>query len=147
MSLTLAEGLSPAALKELERAVVVLEGTSLPVRLAAMVGGTVDALKRRLPAAVQDRLDEAVQLALQTAMRTALATGPGAAPAPWLHRGLIAASGMAGGAFGLPGTFVELPVSTTLLLRQVAAVAADEGEEKFLLARDRDHTEQAADGQ
>ena len=36
--------------------------------------------------------------------------------------------GAAGGALGLPGTLLELPVSTTLLLRQVAAIAAEQGE-------------------
>ena len=76
MSVSVAEGLSPAALAELERCVVVLEGSSLPVRLAALVGGSVDALKRRLPDAVSTRLDEAVTLALQAAMRTALLLGP-----------------------------------------------------------------------
>ena len=50
---------------------------------------------------------------------------PGRLPQAWLHRGLVAASGVAGGAFGLPGTLLELPVSTTLLLRQIAAVAAE----------------------
>jgi hypothetical protein len=129
MSLTLVRALPKGALAELAAAIVVLEGTSLPVRLAAMVGGTVDALKRRLPVGIQDRLDEAVQLALQTAMQTALASGPTRRPAAWLHRGLIAASGIAGGAFGLPGTLLELPVSTTLLLRQIAAVAAEQGED------------------
>jgi hypothetical protein len=128
MSTAVAATLPPAALAELERCVVVLEGSSLPVRLAALVGGSVDALKRRLPDAVSTRLDEAVTLALQAAMRTALASAPAAVAGPWLHRGLVAASGFAGGAFGLPGTLVELPVSTTLLLRQVAAIAAEQGE-------------------
>jgi len=132
MSLTLAPPVTtlPAAARtELAAAMAVLEGVSLPVRIAGMVGGTVDALKRRLPAVVQDRLDEAVRAALETAMRVALGTAPGPAPQPWLHRGLIAASGLAGGAFGLPGTLVELPVSTTLLLRQVASIAAEQGED------------------
>jgi len=34
-----------------------------------------------------------------------------------------------GGAFGLAGTLVELPISTTVLLRQIAAIAAEEGED------------------
>ncbi|MFC7476270.1 EcsC family protein [Dankookia sp. GCM10030260] len=124
--------LPDAALAELDAAVVVLEGTSLPVRLAALVGGSVDALKRRLPEVAQRGLDEAVRRALEAAMQAALRSAPGRTgplPNDWLHRGLIAASGVAGGAFGLPGTLLELPVSTTLLLRQVAAVAAEQGED------------------
>ncbi len=124
--------LPDAALAELDAAVVVLEGTSLPVRLAALVGGSVEALKRRLPEVAQRGLDDAVRRALETALQAALRSDPGRTgplPNDWLHRGLLAASGIAGGAFGLPGTLLELPVSTTLLLRQVAAVAAEQGED------------------
>jgi len=125
--------LPEAALAELDAAVVVLEGTSLPVRLAALVGGSVEALKRRLPEVAQRGLDDAVRRALEAAMQAALRSRPSRSPArlpsDWLHRGLLAASGAAGGALGLPGTLLELPVSTTLLLRQVAAVAAEQGED------------------
>lgn len=126
-------GLPPTAQEELERAAAVLEGTSLPVRLAAMVGGTVDALKRRLPGTLQRGLDAAVRMALETALRTAMRLKPerstGTLPSSWLHRGLVAGSGFAGGALGLPGTLVELPVSTTFILRQIAAIAAEQGED------------------
>ncbi|TCZ60858.1 EcsC family protein [Roseicella aquatilis] len=126
-------GLPDAALAELDAAVVVLEGSSLPVRMAAMVGGSVEALKRRLPQVAQSGLDAAVKRALDAALRAALLSGPDRnptrLPSEWLHRGLIAASGAAGGALGLPGTLLELPVSTTLLLRQVAAIAAEQGED------------------
>lgn len=125
--------LSEAELTELDSAVVVLEGTSLPVRLASLVGGSVEALKRRLPDVAQRGLDGAVHRALDAALRAALLSNPARRPArlpsEWLHRGLLAASGAAGGSFGLPGTLVELPVSTTLLLRQVAAIAAEQGED------------------
>ncbi|MBK1658837.1 EcsC family protein [Paracraurococcus ruber] len=125
--------LSEAELAELDAAVVVLEGTSLPVRLAALVGGSVEALKRRLPSFAQAGLDSAVRRALDAALRAALRSNPGGTPGrlpgEWLHRGLLAASGAAGGALGLPGTLLELPVSTTLLLRQVAAIAAEQGED------------------
>lgn len=126
-------GLPPRAQEELAEAARVLEGSSLPVRLAALVGSSVDALKRSLPAAIQRGLDDAVRRALESAVRVALRSEPGRSPGPlpqaWLHRGLIAASGMGGGAFGLPGTLMELPVSTTLLLRQIAAIAAEQGED------------------
>jgi EcsC protein family len=118
---------------ELEGAVAILEGVSLPARLASIVGSSVEALKRNLPAPAQRLLESAIRLALETALKTALRTQPGhsAAPVPesWFHRGALAAAGAAGGALGLPGTLLELPVSTTLLLRQVAAIAAGQGED------------------
>lgn len=132
-TLPFAVSLPGPAQAELEDAVAILEGVSIPVRIAAMVGGTVDGLKRRLPGSVQRGLEGAIASALEAAARTALRTDPartpGGMPQSWFHRGVIAASGMAGGAFGLPGTLLELPVSTTLLLRQIAAVAAEQGED------------------
>jgi EcsC protein family len=119
---------------ELDAAVAILEGISLPARLAAVVGSSVEALKRSLPAPAQRMLDSALRRALQTALQTALRTRPGQqnptpVPDSWMHRGALAAAGAAGGALGLPGTLMELPVSTTLLLRQVAAIAAEQGED------------------
>lgn len=123
-----AASLPPEALAELRAAAAVLETPSLAVRLASMVGQSVEALKRSLPGPVQRALDGAVRRALDAALKAALSTEP-AREQSWLHRGLIAASGIAGGALGLPGTVVELPVSTTLLLRQIAAIAAEQGED------------------
>ena len=128
MSLTATPTLPPEALAELRAAAAVLEHPSLAVRLAGMVGQSVEALKRALPGAAQRALDGVVRRALERAMRVALRSEP-AREQSWLHRGLIAASGAAGGALGLPGTVVDLPVSTTLLLRQIAGIAAEQGED------------------
>ena len=134
MSLTIRPPeLDEAALRDLRAAHAALENPSFAARLAGLAGMPVEALRARLPAAIQGGLDGAVRAALQAAMATALWTGPAVVPLPmpssWFHRGLAAASGAMGGAFGLPGTLVELPVSTTILLRQVAAIAAEEGED------------------
>jgi hypothetical protein len=133
LPVTTPAALPAAARAELDSAVAILEGISLPARLASVVGSSVEALKRNLPAPVQRLLDTTLRRALETALKTALRTRPGdpASPVPesWLHRGALAATGAAGGALGLPGTILELPVSTTLLLRQVAAIASEQGED------------------
>ena len=134
MSLTTSPAdLPPEALRDLRAAHEALENPSLAVRLAAVAGMPVEALRARLPATLQGGVDGAVRAALSLAMDAALRSGPAVVPLPipssWFHRGLAAASGAMGGAFGLPGTLVELPVSTTILLRQVAAVAQEEGED------------------
>jgi hypothetical protein len=133
MSLTtLPPDLPAEALRDLRAAHAALENPSLAARLAAVAGMPVEALHARLPAVLRGSVDGAVRAALSLAMATALRSGPAAVPLPvpstWFHRGLAAATGAMGGAFGLPGTLLELPVSTTILLRQVAAVAAEEGE-------------------
>lgn len=131
--LTAQQNLPEEARAELARAVAQLEDLSFAARLAGLVGQPVEALKNRLPATVQGMLDGALRRALAAAMRTALKSDPARTPLPvasaWFHRGVAAATGAAGGAFGLPGTLLELPVSTTLLLRQIAAIAAENGED------------------
>ncbi|MDJ0389280.1 EcsC family protein [Roseomonas sp. E05] len=111
----------------------VLDESSLAARLAGMAGTPVEALRARLPAAARGMVDTAVRKALAKALEAAMRSEPGRSlpglSTEWLHRGLAAASGAAGGAFGLPGTLVELPVSTTLLLRQIGAEAAAAGED------------------
>lgn len=133
MSITLSTGLPDTALRDLEQAVARLEAPSIAVRLSALLGAPIEALQSRMPAGAQAMVEGAVRGALGVAMQAALRSAPSANPLPlpahWMHRGLAAASGAAGGAFGLPGTLVELPISTTLLLRQIAAVAAEQGED------------------
>ena len=46
-----------------------------------------------------------------------------------MHKALATASGAGGGAFGLPGLAVELPVSTVIMLRSIADIARHEGED------------------
>ena len=134
MSIVLASETLPEPVeRELASAVAQLESLSLAARLSGMLGQPIEALRARLPSGTQGLIDGAVRGALSTAMQAALRTAPTRNPLPipdsWFHRGLAAASGAAGGAFGLPGTLVELPVSTTLLLRQIAAIAAEQGED------------------
>jgi hypothetical protein len=44
------------------------------------------------------------------------------------YKALVAGTGGIGGLFGLPGLILELPVTTTLMLRGIAEIARDEGE-------------------
>jgi hypothetical protein len=46
-----------------------------------------------------------------------------------LHRGLAIASGAAGGAFGLVGLSIELPISTVIMLRSIVDIARGESED------------------
>ncbi|MFT8245573.1 EcsC family protein [Roseomonas sp. BN140053] len=125
--------LTAEARAELADAVRTLENPSLAARLAAMAGTPVEALKKRLPEFLQKGADGAVRRAIEAAWGAAVRSHPGRSPrglAPdWFHRGMAFTSGAVGGAFGLPGTLAELPISTTILLRQIASEAADQGED------------------
>lgn len=125
--------LPDAAARELAAAFAALEETTFATRLAATVGAPVEMLAARLPAPMRGMVNGAVRTALSGAMKVALRSDPRRAPpfipSEWFHRGLAAGSGFVGGALGLPGTLAELPVTTGILLRQIAAIAAEEGED------------------
>jgi hypothetical protein len=122
--------LSAAELDDLRRAVTLLESPSIVVRMANLVGSPVEGLMKRLPRAVASRVHRAVEAALSKAAETALWTMDNA---PWkpastrLHKLAAAGTGAVGGAFGFGGLFVELPVTTAMMMRSVADVARSEG--------------------
>jgi hypothetical protein len=125
------------ALDELRRARDVLEQPSLAIRIADRVGTPIEALLRRLPASTQGAiaagtrkaLDASLDVALRTIDRSSLL-----APADWLHRSAVIASGAAGGALGLAGLVLELPFSLTVMLRSIADHARAQGEDLSVLA-------------
>ena len=123
--------LSPEDRDALRRAVVALERTSLAARIANLVGKPLEVLGHALPAVVGDVVSSAAQAALKASLRVALTTLPkDRGPSPRaLHNALAAASGAVGGALGLASLPVELPISTTLMLRAIAEIARDEGED------------------
>ena len=117
---------------DVARAAALLERPSVAARIAALVGLPAQRLAERLPEPLRNGLSGAVQAALTVAVAAAERSAPGSAPfglppEAW-QRGLVAASGAVGGALGFKGTLAELPLTTTLLLRDVLAVAAEEEE-------------------
>ncbi|HLJ69752.1 MAG TPA: EcsC family protein [Roseiarcus sp.] len=126
------EELSEADLNELRAAVRALEGDSFATRMADLIGRQVQAAGRALPSPARKVIARASERALRTALRLAIKTIDPNAPAKpqvGLHKALAAASGAAGGAFGLAALAAELPVSTTIMLRSIAQIARAEGED------------------
>jgi hypothetical protein len=108
-----------------------LEEASLAGRLAALAGKPVGLVQRVLPTAASTAVANATKRALERALEVALFSlkNPRLSGGRKLHSGLACASGAVGGAFGLPALAVELPVSTTIMLRGIAAIAQQEGED------------------
>jgi hypothetical protein len=123
--------LSAADRQALVTAVRHLEWPSLAGRLAALAGKPVGLVQRALPAAAATAVARAAKRALERALDVALFSLGNArlAGGRKLHTGLACTSGAIGGAFGLPALAVELPVSTTIMLRAIAAIAREEGED------------------
>jgi len=128
-----AAALPDTATRELAAAFQALETTTLAARLASAVGTPVEMLAARLPEPIRNKVNSAVRTALSGAMTVALRSDPARSlplvSSDWFHRGMAAGTGFVGGALGLPGTLAELPVTTSILLRQIAAIAAEEGED------------------
>lgn len=119
--------------EDLARAAALLGSPSLAIRLADLIGSPLEGVIKRLPEGAVKKIDEAVRVALGTALDGALATiDPRQKWLPaseTLHKIGAAATGAAGGAFGLAGMAIELPISTLLILRAIGDIARSEGED------------------
>lgn len=124
--------LSPDDRDALRVAKQLLETPGLAARITGLIGMPVEKAFELLPEQWSDAVARATRKSLETALHVALTTldarqRPRARDA--LHRLVVAATGAGGGAFGLVGLPVELPVSTTIMLRSIADIARSEGEE------------------
>ena len=112
-----------------------LEQPSLAGRLAALAGKPAGFALRSLPAPVSALVVKATGQALAYALDIALFSlrdglfGGRILGGRAVHSALASASGAIGGTFGLAALAIELPVSTTIMLRAIAAIARDEGED------------------
>ena len=115
----------------LAEAKALLEQPSMAARLSNYVGQPIELLIDRLPAGSSEMIARATDQALRAALRVALTTlrPEQRLRSNRLHQLTATASGVAGGAFGLPALTVELPLSTTIMLRSIADIARSEGED------------------
>ena len=124
--------LTPKETEDLRRAVACLEGASFAQRLTDAVGRPVGMLGRTMPRPARRMVAHASETALRGALKLALRTldlNAPAKPANRAHKLAAAASGAIGGALGLAALPMELPISTTILLRSIAEIAREEGED------------------
>jgi EcsC family protein len=123
-----------ADLADLRRARGLLESPGFAARAVAIVGRPIEAAFAHLPAAAHDRVQAITRKAIERALDLAVATLGDREPRSRrshdkAHRVLTAATGALGGAFGMAGLAVELPVTTAAMLRSIADVARSEGED------------------
>ena len=115
---------------DLQRAVALLEAPTLTAKMANLIGTPLEFAVNRLPQSVSRRIHGAVEAALFKSAQAALWSmdnTPGKTASPRWHKLAAATSGALGGALGFTALFVELPVSTTIMMRSVADVARSEG--------------------
>lgn len=152
--------LSRSDLEDLRQAKMLLENPGLAAKLSSMLGSPVEKGMKMLPAKVQKGIHAATEAALMKALDVAVRSLGNKRPraaSDRMHRIGAATSGAIGGAFGLAAIGIELPVSTTLILRSIADIAAVEGEDPrhidtklaclsvFALGSTRDQSDNAAE--
>jgi EcsC protein family len=123
--------LSDVDREALRQAVIALEGPSYVARISALAGRPIELLGQALPSVASSIISEATQAALTRALRYTLRTIPkeGRDPETRVHKALAVLSGAMGGALGFSAVLVELPISTTIMLRSIARIAQSEGED------------------
>ncbi|MDZ7924290.1 MAG: EcsC family protein [Marinagarivorans sp.] len=111
-------------------AVGLLEAPTITEKIARYVGTPIELLIKKLPKTAEKTINELVTSALHKAATTALWSldnAPGKESSTKTNKLLAAASGALGGAFGFATLAIELPISTTIMLRAIADVARSEG--------------------
>jgi hypothetical protein len=123
--------MTPQDQEHLSLAHQLLESQSLATRLTHLIGTPIEEGIRRLPRDWQDRLAGMTEDSLSGGLRFVLETlsdAPGASSWRFMHKAAAATSGAIGGAMGLAALAIELPLSTLIMLRSIAAIARSEGE-------------------
>jgi hypothetical protein len=127
--------LSKSDIEDLRRAKLLLENPGLAAKLASYVGSPVEKGMKMLPRKIQSTVHSATEKALMKALDVAVKSlgkpdlRAGRAPRDRMHTMAVATSGAIGGAFGMMALGIELPLSTTIILRSIADIAASEGED------------------
>ena len=123
--------LSPRDRASLARAKALLEHPGTAATVTNLIGMPIERALALLPEKWADAVNAATRKSLETALKAALLTlddAPLSRSREFLHKLAVAATGAGGGAFGLAGLPVELPLSTTIMLRSIADIARSEGE-------------------
>ena len=123
--------LSEKDLDDLLYAKELLENPGMGAKITNIIGIPIERglgyLPKKLSDSIQRITKEALRRALDFAVKT-MDDRPKAASSDVMHKMVAVGSGAAGGAFGLAALGVELPVSTTIMLRSIADIARSEGE-------------------
>ncbi len=127
----MAGALAPPDEAALLRAIDELRRSSLAMRLTSLIGRQVGIIGLVVPTQVAEVVTKTAETAIRSAMGMALRSLSGATVRDRrrMHRSVATLAGAAGGAFGLAGLPIELPFTTTVMLRSIADIAQSEGED------------------
>lgn len=122
--------LNPADMEDLKKAVQLLEQDTITEKMTKVVGKPLDYLMSKMPDGFQNSVHDGVKVALEKAADAALWSLDNESKreaSTIMNKIFAGVSGAVGGAFGFTTLLLELPVSTTIMLRSVADIARSEG--------------------
>ena len=117
--------------EDLRYAKSLLENPGLAAKITNVLGKSIEKGFGLLPENFNSIVNSASKKALKVALDTAMATmdkKPEQTSWNISHKIAVAMSGSVGGFMGLPGLAIELPISTTIMLRSIIDIARSEGE-------------------
>ena len=118
-------------LNDLKKAKTLLENPGIAAKITNLLGTPIERGLELLPGNWNVKVRELTQEALSKAVHAAVFTikdSPGKEASNYWHKIAVATTGGIGGFFGLTALAVELPISTTIMLRSIADIARSEGE-------------------
>lgn len=116
---------------DLQKAKYLLENPGFIAKATGVLGKYVEEGMKSLPSDWTGKIGDYTEQALRKAADAALFTMkdiPHEKPSNLWHKIGVATTGAVGGFFGLAAISVELPVSTTIMLRSILDIARGEGE-------------------
>jgi len=124
--------LPPSQQQALRRAIINLEDLNFAAQLADYAGKPIERVMRLMPKAAGNRLNKIVEAAILNCLNVAISSIEPQSRAPPGQRVASVLAGISGGVsgfFGLAALPIELPVTTTLILRAIADIARHHGED------------------
>ena len=124
--------LPPPHQRALQEAVARLEHRGFAAKLADYAGQPVARVMRMMPRFAADRINTTVERAILNGLNVAIRSIAPGATRPPERRASSLLAGIGGGVsgfFGLAALPIELPVTTTLMLRAIADIARHHGED------------------
>ncbi len=118
--------------QELARAVRTLEHPNFAARIADYAGAPVNRVLGMLPRRASAGLTKTVELAIHKCLKTAIGSlddEPHGPPAKWLSSMIAGFTGGVSGFVGVAALPIELPLTTTIMLRAIADIARHNGED------------------
>ncbi|MCM1958317.1 EcsC family protein [Acinetobacter modestus] len=115
--------------KDLKMAAELLTNPSITAQISNIVGSPLEKMVENLPTKLRNSIQETVSSALHKAINGAVKTmnNEQTKASTIKHKLMAAVSGALGGAFGAPALILEIPISTTIIMRAVADIARSEG--------------------